>query len=170
MERIPIHIFRFILLAFIQIFLLKNIGYYNLATPFLYVLFILLLPFKTPNWLVYLLAFCMGLTIDTFYDTLGLHALACTFMAWARIIFISITVSTEDRETEPQPGMSEMGFRWFLIYSLTLIFVHHLALFSFEIFRLSGFGEALLSTLLSTIFTLFLVLLSQFVFYRKKSR
>jgi rod shape-determining protein MreD len=170
MERAPIHFIRFIALVFIQVFLLKNIGFYNLFTPFLYILFILLLPFQIPNWLLFSLSFGIGLSIDTFYDTLGLHALACTVLAYVRIIFIRLTVSTEDRESEPEPSMSKMGFRWFLFYGFILTLFHHLALFSFEVFRLSGFGITLLRTVLSSFFTLFLLLLTEFLFYRKKVR
>ncbi|ULT22914.1 hypothetical protein KUH03_27050 [Sphingobacterium sp. E70] len=54
-----------------QVFLFQNIGYYNLVAAFPYVLFIFLLPTGTPNFLVYLIAFLTGLTVDSFYDTLG---------------------------------------------------------------------------------------------------
>lgn len=170
MARIPIHILRFIGLIFIQVFLLKNIGFYNLSTPFIYIIFILLLPFKIPNGLLFCLAFITGLSIDVFYDTLGLHALACTLMALGRIVFIGITVPSDEQETEPEPSMNHMGFRWFFVYGLMLTFVHHLCLFTFEVFRLAEFGTTLLSSLLSTFFTLFLILVIEFLFYRKKVR
>ncbi len=170
MGRIPIHIVRFIGLIFIQVFLLKNIGFYNLSTPFIYIVFILLLPFRIPNLLLFSLAFITGLSIDVFYDTLGLHALACSVLAFARILFIRITVPADEQDTEPEPSMNHMGFRWFFIYGLILTFVHHLALFTFEVFRLAEFGSTLLRSLLSTFFTLFLILVIEFLFYRKKLR
>ncbi|MEY3679084.1 MAG: hypothetical protein RI924_1225, partial [Bacteroidota bacterium] len=104
------------------------------------------------------------------YDTLGLHALACTVLAMGRILFIGITVSTEDRENEPEPSMNNRGFRWFFIYGFILIFLHHLFLFTFETFQFRDFGITLLRTVLSSIFTLFLILLSELLFYRNKSR
>lgn len=170
MSRIPIHIIRFIGLIFIQVFLLKNIGFYNLYTPFIYILFILLLPFKIPNLLLFSLTFITGLSIDIFFDTLGLHALACTVLALARIKFIDITVSGDEQDTEPEPSMNHMGFRWFFIYGLVLTFVHHLILFSFEVFHFAEFGTTLLHSILSTFFTLFLILVTEFLFYRKKLR
>ena len=97
------NLIRFAALVFIQVFLLKNIGYYNLATPFLYILFILLLPFETPNGLVFILSFFLGLTIDAFYDTLGVNAAACSVLALVRIIFINLTVQRQGLETEPEP-------------------------------------------------------------------
>ena len=82
---IIINLLRFIVLVFIQVFLLKNITLYNLSTPYLYILFILLLPFETPNIvIVYTWHLLLGITIDAFYDTPGLHAAACVLLAFVR--------------------------------------------------------------------------------------
>lgn len=164
------NIFRFILLVCIQVFLLKYIGFYNLATPFLYILFILLLPFKIPNGLLFLLAFLTGLTVDVFYDTLGLNAAACTVLAFVRVIFISVTVQREGFDNEPDPSLGIMGFRWFIFYAIILTLFHHLVLFSFETFRFSEFGYILIRTFLSSVFTVFLMILAEFIFFRKKVR
>jgi len=161
---------RFIVLAFIQIFLLKNIGYYNLATPFLYILFIMLLPFETPNILLFLLSFLLGITIDTFYDTLGVNAAACCVLAFVRITFINLTVQRQGLETEPEPKLGIMGFRWFFFYALILTLFHHLTLFLLETFSFSDIRYTLIRVLLSSLSTILLLLLSEFIFFRKKER
>ncbi len=161
---------RFIALICVQAFLLKNIGYYNLAIPYLYILFILLLPFGIPNWLLFSLAFCTSLTVDVFYDTLGLHAAACTVLAFARIIFISITVQRDGFDNEPVPSLGVMGFRWFIFYATILTFFHHLILFAFENFRFYELGYIVLRAVFSSVFTVFLMLIAEFIFFRKKVR
>lgn len=161
---------RFVLLVFIQVFLLKNIGYYNLSVPFLYILFILLLPFETPNWLVFLLAFIMGLTVDTFYDTPGVNAAACTVLALVRVIFIRLTVQRLSFEIEPEPKLGIMGFRWFFFYSGILTLVHHTTLFLIEDFSFNDLNFTLSRILLSSLFTVFLILVAEFIFFRKKER
>ncbi|HVV56476.1 MAG TPA: rod shape-determining protein MreD, partial [Mucilaginibacter sp.] len=115
-----INFLRFIVLVFLQVFLLKNITLYNLSTPYIYILFIMLLPFRTPNVLLFAFSFIMGLTIDAFYDTPGLHASACVLLALVRVTFISLTVQREDFEHQPVPTMSVMGPRWFFTYALIL--------------------------------------------------
>ena len=164
------HIIRFIVLIFIQVFLLKNIGYYNLSVPFLYILFILLLPFETPNWLLFLLAFLTGLTVDAFYDTPGINAAASTVLAYVRTTFISITVQRQGFDNEPEPRMGIMGFRWFFLYALFLTFFHHLTLYLLETYSFTDIKYTLLRVVLSTVFTVFLILVAEFVFYRKKER
>ncbi|RFZ85848.1 rod shape-determining protein MreD [Mucilaginibacter terrenus] len=164
------NLIRFVALVFLQVFLLKNIALYDLSTPFLYILFILLLPFETPNVLLFLLSFILGLTVDMFYDTPGLHAAACSLLALVRIIFISLTVQKEGFDNEPEPTLSIMGFRWFLTYALILTLFHHFFLFNIEVFRFSEIQYTLSRFLLSSIFTVFLMLVSGLIFYKRKER
>ncbi len=167
---IIINIIRFFVLVFMQVFLLKNVTLYNLSTPYFYIMFILLLPFETPNLLLFALSFILGLTIDAFYDTPGLHAAACVLLAFVRILFISITVQKEGFDNEPEPTMSNMGFRWFFTYVLILTLFHHFFLFNLEVFRFSEIPYTLSRFVLSSIFTVFLILLTGFLFYRRKER
>lgn len=165
---ILINIFRWVVLLFVQVFLLRNLNYYNLSTPFIYILFILVLPFRTPNLLLFLLAFGTGLTLDAFYDTLGVHTSACVALAFVRILFISVSVN-RDSFDEPEPSLGNMGFKWFTLYAVLGILVHHLVLFVLEAFKFNEIGYTLSRALLSSVFTLFTVLLVEFIFHNKKS-
>jgi hypothetical protein len=133
-------------------------------------MFILLLPFEIPNVLLFALSFILGLTIDAFYDTPGLHAASCVILALVRVMFISITVQKEGFDNEPEPTMSVMGFRWFFTYALVLTLFHHFFLFNLEVFRFSEIPYTLSRFVLSSIFTVFLMLLTGFLFYRRKER
>ena len=157
-------------MVFLQVFLLKNITLYNLSTPYLYIMFILLLPFEIPNVLLFALSFILGLTIDSFYDTPGLHAASCVLLAFVRILFISITVQKDGFDNEPEPTLNVMGLRWFFTYALILTLALHFFLFNLEVFRFSEMPYTLSRFVLSSIFTVFLMLLSGFLFYRKKER
>ena len=167
---ISANLVRFFVLIFIQAFLLKNIGYYNLAVPFLYILFILLLPFGIPNFLLFVLAFCTGLTVDLFYDTAGINAAACSVLALVRVLFISITVERQGFENESEPRLGIMGFRWFFFYSMFLTLFHHTTLFLLETFSFATLNYTLLRIVLSSTLTIFLILVAEFIFYRKKER
>lgn len=167
---IIVNVLRFIVLVFIQVFLLKNINLYNLSTPYFYILFILLLPFEIPNILLFALAFILGITIDAFYDTPGLHAAACVVLAFVRILFISITVQKDGFDNEPEPTLSIMGFRWFLTYAVVLTLVHHFFLINLEAFSLSQIEFTISRILLSSLFTVFLMLISGLLFFKRKER
>jgi rod shape-determining protein MreD len=167
---ILINLIRFVVLIFVQVFLLKNITLYNLSIPYLYILFILLLPFEIPNVLLFLLAFLTGLIIDSFYDTPGLHAAACVLLAFVRVLFISITVQKDGFDNDPEPTLSIMGFRWFFTYASILTLFHHFFLFNLEVFQLSEIQYTLSRFLLSSIFTVFLMLVTGLLFFRRKER
>ncbi|MBE9602908.1 rod shape-determining protein MreD [Pedobacter sp. MC2016-24] len=164
-----VNIVRWFILLLTQILLLRNLSFYNMATPFVYILFLMLLPFGIPNLLLYLIAFVTGLTLDAFYDTLGVNAAACVALAFVRISFISITLN-RDGFDEPEPTLGNMGFKWFILYAILCVFSHHLVLFFLETFRLAEFSYTLLRCLLSGIFTLFTIILIEFIFYNRKAR
>jgi hypothetical protein len=143
---------------------------YNLSTPYFYILFILLLPFNIPNLLLFPASFLMGLTIDAFYDTPGLHAAACVLLAFVRVLFINITVQKEGFDNEPEPTLSVMGFRWFFTYALVLTLFHHFFLFNLEVFRFSEIQYTLTRFALSSVFTVFLMLITGLLFFRIRER
>ena len=170
MNNIIKNIIRYIVLVLIQIFLLKNMVLFGLNTPYLYILFILLLPFETPNWLLFLLSFLIGLNIDLFNDTVGLHACACVITAFFRVLITSITVQKENYESDPEPTLAIMGFRWFFFYALVLIFIHHFTLLNLEVFRFSEIPATISRVFLSSLFTLLLVFVAEIVFFKKRQR
>ncbi|WP_295649062.1 rod shape-determining protein MreD [uncultured Mucilaginibacter sp.] len=165
-----VNLVRFAILVFLQVFLLKNFTLYNLSTPYPYILFILLLQFQTPNIVLFVLSFVIGITIDAFYDTPGLHAAACTLLAFARILFISVTVEKDGFDNEPDPTLDAMGFRWFFMYALILTLIHHFFLFNLEVFRISEIQYTFTRFVLSSVFTVFLMLISGLLFFRRKER
>lgn len=165
---ILINIFRWFVLLFVQIFLLRNLNYYNLSTPFIYILFILVLPFKIPNLLLFIIAFFTGLTMDAFYDTLGVHTSACVALAFVRILFISVSVN-RDAFDEPEPSLGNMGFKWFSLYAILCIVFHHLVVFFLEAFKFNEVLYTLNRTLLSGVCTLLIILLIEFIFHNRKA-
>ena len=121
-------------------------------------MFILILPYSIQSWILLLLAFLTGFTIDIFSGTMGVHTFATVMAAFVRPWILSLTVTTDTSEAGLSPSSRSSGLRWFALYALTVIFVHHLALFFVEVFSLSGFFRTLLRIALSTAATLFFVL------------
>lgn len=164
------NIIRFIVLVALQVFLFKNTGYYNLATPFPYILFILLLPVGIPNFMLFCLAFATGITVDAFYDTLGVNAAACVALAWGRILFIQVTLQSDQHESQMTPLVGNVPFRWYFLYVLLLALFHHSVLFMLETFTFRQFHYTITRIFFSCIFTVVIILLFSLLFYRKKQR
>ena len=92
---------RFFFLVFFQVLILNNIQLGGYINPYFYIYFILLLPFETPRWLLLILSFLLGLTIDVFVNTPGVNAAACVLMAFARP-FVITSISTGTDLSRPQ--------------------------------------------------------------------
>ena len=161
---------RFIALVFFQVLILNNIELGGYLNPFLYVLFILMLPFDTPEWLVLIFGFVLGLTIDMFADTLGMHASATVFLAFSRKYILRVMAPRDGYETSFRPSIRKMGLQWFLIYSSILVFIHHFVLFYMEWFRFTDLLYTFMKIILSSVFTLMLMLITQFIFNPPKDR
>lgn len=164
---LPRNLFRIIILVVFQIFILNNIQFSGFVNPYFYVLFILLLPFETPGWLLLSLAFVLGITIDLFSNTPGLHASATVFMAFLRPLVLNSFAPRDGYVPGTFPRIYYYGFGWFFQYSAILILGHHIFLFYMEVFQLSDFLLTFKRVVFSSIFTLFLVLISQFFIFRK---
>ncbi len=160
---------RFLFLVLFQVLILNNIQLSGYLNPFLYVLFILMLPFQTPKWLVLVLAFVTGLSVDMFTDTGGIHAAASVFMAFLRQPILKLISPREGYDTVQNPTVQQFGFGWFFSYAGILILAHHLVFFYLEIFLLSEFFSTLFRVILSSLFSLTLVFISQFFFSNPKS-
>ncbi len=164
------NIVRFIILVIIQVFILNNIRINGYINPYLYVLFILLLPFETPGWLLLLSSFFLGLVIDIFSHTPGMNTAAAVFMAFCRPGVIRLLSGSKMIEPGVKPGIRDMGVQWFFLYSLFLVLLHHLVLFYIEVFRFSEFFQTMYRVLFSTLATLILIILFEFLFLKKESR
>ncbi|WP_231389964.1 rod shape-determining protein MreD [Sphingobacterium pedocola] len=158
------------ILIVLQIALFKNMGYYSLATPFPYILILFLLPIGTSNLLLYIFAFLTGLTIDAFYDTIGVHAAACVALIWFRIFFHKITLETDVINSFETPTWSEMGFKWYSTYVLLGTLVHHLVLYIVEVFSFQNILYTLASVGLSSIFTIVIIFIIGVLTYKRRSR
>lgn len=164
------NIFRFIFLILLQGLILNDVHLWDgMAIPYLYILFLIMLPFETPRWLQLILGFVTGLSIDAFTNTLGIHASACLLLTYIRPFLLSWLAPREGYEFGLQPKLQDMGFTWFFYYSFILIFTHHFWLFFIEVASLTDFFQTFLRVILSSLFTLLLTILSQYLIFNKKS-
>ena len=135
-----------------------------------YVLIIIILPFETQRLFLLGISFFVGLTIDIFHDSSGLHASACTLMGFSRYYVLKFISPRDGYDAGVQPTVEDMGIAWFLRYAGTLVLIHHLAFFYMEIFKFSEFFRTFLRFILSSIGTFVMIYLLQFLFYVSKKR
>ncbi len=163
------NIARFVLLALAQIFVFNKIQVTGYISPQVYVLFILMLPFEITGFWLLSWSFAMGLTVDFFMHTPGMHAAAAVTMAFLRPGVIRLVGKKDDVEPWQYPNVRDSGAGWFLAYTLILVFLHHLILFYMEVFRFSEFFYTMLKVLINSVLTTLIILLIQFLFFSRKA-
>jgi len=155
---------RFFALLLLQVLVLDHLDVANgYMVPYLYVLFLLMLPFELPEWVTLLLGALTGFSVDVFTSPPGMHMSACTMMMFARIHLLRLLAPREGYEYGMRPTVPRMGMAWFITYAGALILVHHLWLFFVEVYRFDRFFSTFFRAVLSAAFTLALCLLAQFL-------
>jgi rod shape-determining protein MreD len=168
-SQIPINIFRFILILLFEVLFLSNIHVHPLISPIVYPLFILLLPFQTPQWIMMILGFTLGMTIDFFLGTLGMHAAVLVLIAYIRPTLISL-ITPKGTEFELSPNIYFQGFGWFVIYLTISFFIAITSHFLIENGGLYNFGLLLLKIVISTTLSIFISILFLYIFSASKRR
>lgn len=152
----------FVLLILLQVLLFNNIEFSGYVNPYVYIMFILLLPFEIPSWLLLVISFLTGLIIDFFCGSLGMHTSATVLAGFARPYVLRLIAPRDGYEPGSDPSMFVYGFGWFLIYSVLIVLIHHLVLFYLEVFRFADFFRTLLRVLLSSLFSVSFILLLEY--------
>ena len=170
MNKTALQIIRFVVLVLLQVLVINHIRLGGYVHPYIYLIFIMLLPFSTPKWQLLVLGFALGLTIDLFTGTPGLHAGATTLMAFCRPSIIKLVSGNQKFENITEPNLGQLGGIWFFRYALCMVLIHHFALFFLESFSFSLMGQVLLRILLSVPVSIFLIMMILFIFKTEKRR
>jgi len=155
----------YIILVLLQVLLFNNVQFSGYVNPYIYIMFILLLPVEIPSWLLLFVSFGVGLTIDFFCSSPGMHSSATVLAGFVRPYVLRITSPRDGYEPGAYPSMVSYGFKWFLTYTAIIVLIHHTALFYLEIFRFTDFFRTLFRVILSSVFSVIFILLMEY--YRK---
>lgn len=164
------HIIRFVLLVVFQILILNHIRLGGYINPFVYIYWVLLLPIEIPTYLLLLLAFLMGITIDVFSGSIGLHTFSLVLMAYARPFIIRSVTSKRDYEPGVNPRINDLGIQWFITYVTIMTFIHHLSFFVLEAWSFSEFWSIILRTFLSSLLTILVIVFTELTFSKGKKK
>ncbi|MBF6652062.1 rod shape-determining protein MreD [Flavobacterium columnare NBRC 100251 = ATCC 23463] len=160
------NIVRFILLIAVQVIILNKINLFGFINPFPYILFILLYPVNTNQAGLLVSSFLLGLSIDYFDNSGGIHATACLILAYLRPSFFKFAfgLSYEYQTIRINDRLSPERFTFILISIIT----HHLVLFTLEFFKFVFMLDALIRTLFASLFTLIVSIIFIYLFKPSK--
>jgi len=157
----------FVYLVF-QVLVLKNLVLFGTAFCFLYISYIILLPLDLKTIPTLLISFFLGLGVDLFYDTLGIHTAALLVIGFVRHRWVLVLLPKGGYDDDLQPSLLNMGLGWFLSYSLPLVLIHHTLFFYIESLGTDLFFTSLQKVIASAIFVLVMSIIVQLLLYRRR--
>ena len=161
-----LYIGRFIVLVFFQVIIFNHINFLGYVNPYIYIIFIILAPINIQKSLFFIISFLLGLSIDIFGDSGGVHAAASLVIAYARpVILRSVFGLSYEFQTVK---LSKVGLGTLIAYISALVFIHHLVLFSLEIFNVSLALLIAKKTLFSSILSIVVISIILVLFRRRK--
>lgn len=160
------NIVRFVVFIFLQVIIFNNINLFGYVNPYPYVLFILLFPINSNKNILLISSFVIGITIDMFSNSGGVHAMASVVLAFLRpnLLRFAFGVSYEYQTVKIADKISSERITFILLS----VFIHHFVLFAFEYFRITLFFTIISRTLISTLFTFIFCLL--IIYFIKPSK
>ncbi len=172
------NILRFCIIVLLQVLILNKITLrwwnepsgFPIFIPYVYPLFILLLPFETPVWALLIMGFILGTTVDTFMNTAGMHACATILMAYLRTNVLSALLPRNLSEyANLHPSIKTMGWMPFLVYSAFLVIIHHLVFFTIELWNFSNLGFLMLKVGAATVTSMLFIIVYLLLFTRQNA-
>lgn len=154
-------------LILLQVIILNNILFWGYINPLLYILFVIIFPFRKDRGLFLLLCFLLGLFIDFFLNSGGINAAATLFIGYIRLPLIKGLLRKSEIDF-PVFDIDKLPFLKLLSFIAVLTFTHHFVIFSLEYFKLSALGTIISRTFLTGIFTIILIIFSLLFMNRGK--
>ena len=170
MNKLTSNTSRFFILMLLQVLVFNYMQWFGFLNPAVYLLFLILLPLELPKTMQYLLAFITGFIVDAFLKTYGIQAFACVLMIFLRpyIILILNGFRPLDTGVKPVPGVKD--FSWILVYTLLLVFIQQITVTILETFQWIHWWRIVWTSVFNTLFTTFIILCVEYIFYAKKSK
>ena len=148
---------RYIVVMILQVLLFDQLQLWGVCHPYIYVLCLLMLPITLPHSVDMVIGAIVGLIMDVFCNSLGIHMASCTLLMLIRPDLIGGIVSDKDRLNE-QISSRTLGMEGMLKYVIILVLIHHLTVFTLAAWSWHHIGFVLLETIVSSIVTTIVII------------
>ncbi|MCK9301626.1 MAG: rod shape-determining protein MreD [Bacteroidales bacterium] len=168
MNKIFSHIIRFVALVLLQVLVFNKVLLFEHFNPYLYLVILLMLPVHIKHWLLLVIGFVTGLTVDIFSCSLGIHASACVLACAFRPFIINLFHNEKELKQGIVPELAWFGMSSYIFYTLLFVFIHHIVFYFLSVFTFDNFFRTLFYILVNTLITTLFVIIYQMLFHSRK--
>lgn len=162
-----IYILRFVALVGTQVLVMNNVQFGGHLNPYIYILFIILMPLRTPPVAMIITGFVLGFAVDFYTGVPGIHTASTLLIAFFRNRMIRFVVGLQENDFLDTPGLRGLGARRFIYYATTITLVHHLALFYLEVFTFARFWDTFSRSMLNAVVSVLFMVVAMVLFEKK---
>ena len=148
---------RLLLVFALQVLLLDHLHIGSLGVLMIYILFLINLPVRTPRWAEMLIGFGVGMLMDIWHSSLGIHIAACVALTFVRPILLTNTIQDVER-IKDNLSIQNIGRADYTKCAVLLTILHHFIVLSLEMWNIHLWWMVLLQTLISSAMTLCIIL------------
>ena len=148
---------RYILVMMLQVLLFDQLQLWGACHPYIYILCLLMMPITLPHSVDMLIGALVGITMDIFCNTLGIHTATCILIMFIRPYLLGVIVNDKDRLNE-QICLRSVGMEALVKYVVILVVLHHLMVFSLAAWSWAHMGFVLLETIVSCVITIAIII------------
>ena len=148
---------RYILVMILQVLLFDQLQLLGVCHPYIYVLCLLMMPITLSHSADMIIGAVVGLIMDIFCNSMGIHTAACIFIMFIRPYLIGAIVNDKDRLNE-QISLRSLGMEALLRYVVILVVIHHLIVFLLAAWNWAHIGFVLVETLVSSLVTFSIII------------
>ena len=148
---------RYVVVMMLQVLLFNQLQLWGACHPYIYVLCLLMMPITLPHSVDMVIGALVGLVMDVFCNSLGIHTASCILIMFIRPYLIGAIVNDKDRLNE-QISLRAIGMEAMLKYTVILVLIHHFVVFSLAAWSWHYIGFVLLETLVSSIVTISIII------------
>ena len=148
---------RLLLVFALQVLLFDHLHIGSLGVLMIYILFLINLPVRTPRWAEMLIGFGVGMLMDIWHSSLGIHIAACVALTFVRPILLTNTIQDVER-IKDNLSIQNIGPADYTKCAVLLTILHHFIVLSLEMWNIHLWWMVLLQTLISSVMTLCVIL------------
>ena len=148
---------RFLFFSLLQGLIFNNFDFFDIYDPYVCLVFIITFPIKVNKITFMMISFIFGFTLDLYSNSLGINTVACLSVAFLRSYILNFVFGSF---YDPhgikliKNYVLESTFSQKFLYITTIILIHHLILFSLEVFSFQFISLILFKTLITSLISL----------------
>lgn len=147
---------RYVIVMLLQVLLFNQLQLWGLCHPYIYILCLLMMPLTLPHSVDMIIGAALGIVMDIFCNSLGVHTAACILIMFIRPYLVGALVNDRNRLTE-QLTSRTLGMEAMVKYVIILVLIHHFTVFMLAAWSWSHFWFVLLETAISSLFTIAII-------------